>query len=622
MPNPKNYDNKDDWMGVCMHQLKKNEGKGQGESVAQCLSTWRNKDKKKKKCASEILRHLSASLKSDIKNSDKTKNIIIFLGGECSKDNAWRKDIKKEFKDNVFFLDPYDESWKADENIYNEIEGLLKSDHVVFYKGGDGTKKEIKFLDSIGSKSYKKFNDLEDLKKYIYSVSKPISQRKTKDYDSLRGITSSITKESYPWADLGDLKFERIEADSLRKLIDDINSGYDIYYDPSVKDLKDTNQTPVGKIRNSDIMEQSKSNFILGAVLRGIKKFNPHSTDMYYDSKNKTVKPMKSIAIEPTGNPPATIKEAKLGVEYGFCSTQVDLPENLANKVMSWGMGIPEVELYVEDDGGCGRENEIHVTLLYGLTEDKPEKVKKMLYGVRPFEVTLGSITAFLDSDKHDVLKIDVDSPVLQRLHYILEDNLPNKNSYPTYHPHITIAYLKKGEAEKYIGMDDFRGITFIADEIVFSSRNGDKIPLSLTGGNRKKASSDVIYTGLFFDPSDPGFREEKAGPFLDKKIRDPHVTFAFKPTPDKEFPPDLIGDEVDIKVIGVGNDGKNHGYMVEIPYDLRDYYKGAPIPHITLSTSKDGKPVDTKNLDFKDITPFNIKGKVGHFTKSGIKGI
>jgi hypothetical protein len=64
MPNPKNYKDKQVWMGDCMHQTKKVEGKPQDQSVAICLNKWRNKDKKKKvkKTAGEVIRCIAAAL--------------------------------------------------------------------------------------------------------------------------------------------------------------------------------------------------------------------------------------------------------------------------------------------------------------------------------------------------------------------------------------------------------------------------------------------------------------------------------------------------------------------------------------------------------------------------------
>lgn len=61
MPNPDKYSDKQKFMDDCMHQVKKVEGKPQDQAVGQCLSMWREKGKKKKKkkCASDILRKLS-----------------------------------------------------------------------------------------------------------------------------------------------------------------------------------------------------------------------------------------------------------------------------------------------------------------------------------------------------------------------------------------------------------------------------------------------------------------------------------------------------------------------------------------------------------------------------------
>jgi len=56
MPDPKRFKNKEDFMAACMHKVKKEEGKPQDQSVAQCLNMWerRNKKKKKKKASKAI----------------------------------------------------------------------------------------------------------------------------------------------------------------------------------------------------------------------------------------------------------------------------------------------------------------------------------------------------------------------------------------------------------------------------------------------------------------------------------------------------------------------------------------------------------------------------------------
>lgn len=67
MPDIKKYDDKQKWMGDCMHQNKKVEGKGQAQSVAICLNMWRDKGKKKtRKKATDALRCAAAALDNNI----------------------------------------------------------------------------------------------------------------------------------------------------------------------------------------------------------------------------------------------------------------------------------------------------------------------------------------------------------------------------------------------------------------------------------------------------------------------------------------------------------------------------------------------------------------------------
>jgi hypothetical protein len=54
MPDPKKYKNQNDFMDDCMHQCVRIENKPHEQAVAQCLSVWREKGKKKK-CASELI---------------------------------------------------------------------------------------------------------------------------------------------------------------------------------------------------------------------------------------------------------------------------------------------------------------------------------------------------------------------------------------------------------------------------------------------------------------------------------------------------------------------------------------------------------------------------------------
>ena len=107
-----------------------------------------------------------ASISNDLNRARKSDLPSVFLGGECDKDNQWRKEIKTEFKDSFNFIDPYDPHWDPEENIYEEITGLLQVDQIIFYKGGKGTAKEKKFLKN-NNKKFHEFDKLEDLKNHL-----------------------------------------------------------------------------------------------------------------------------------------------------------------------------------------------------------------------------------------------------------------------------------------------------------------------------------------------------------------------------------------------------------------------------------------------------------------------
>ena len=129
------------------------------------------------------------------------------------------------------------------------------------------------------------------------------------------------------------------------------------------------------------------------------------------------------------------------------------------------------------------------------------------------------------------------------------------------------------------------------------------------------------IYTGVFFDKEELLKKVEALGEErLERVISDPHVTFQFRP---ETVATSLFGEKVTVKVIGYGNNGKNEGLLVEVFSDnnlLSAMAKEILVPHITLSVSADGKPVNTWSLCFREMRePFIIKGVFGAFTPEGV---
>jgi 2'-5' RNA ligase len=169
-------------------------------------------------------------------------------------------------------------------------------------------------------------------------------------------------------------------------------------------------------------------------------------------------------------------------VKYSFSSVQVNLPHDLAQEIIKWGKAhIPEHQLFTDKtQGHLGREDEIHMTVLYGLHSESPVQTKELVAKTPPFPIHLAKIGIFSTNDEFDVVKINIEGDELKDLNARLAKNCQHTNRHGAYRPHVTIAYVKKGTAWKFDGNADFEGRSFLADQLIFSSRNGKKDRISL----------------------------------------------------------------------------------------------------------------------------------------------
>lgn len=167
-----------------------------------------------------------------------------------------------------------------------------------------------------------------------------------------------------------------------------------------------------------------------------------------------------------------------LNVKYDFSSVHVNLPTTLTEQIIDWGKNqIRDDDVFVsEKDSTLGRENEIHITVLYGLHSVSANQSVKLLEGTGSVKATLGKIGIFVKPKKpFDVLMIEVNSEDLIRLNEKLVKNVRHTNKYGAYKPHVTIAYLKKGKAWKHVGNRFWCDTQFNCCDVVFSSKNGTK---------------------------------------------------------------------------------------------------------------------------------------------------
>jgi 2'-5' RNA ligase len=115
--------------------------------------------------------------------------------------------------------------------------------------------------------------------------------------------------------------------------------------------------------------------------------------------------------------------------------------------------GIEEKDLYNDKTNEYGLEETPHMTLIYGIHEDEidPPIIRETIKeNVESFMVKINKI-GYFETDEYDVVKYDI-TPTKQMLKYrkLFLKTFENTQTYKEFHPHMTLAYVKKGKAKKY----------------------------------------------------------------------------------------------------------------------------------------------------------------------------
>ena len=177
------------------------------------------------------------------------------------------------------------------------------------------------------------------------------------------------------------------------------------------------------------------------------------------------------------------LKEEKEPVyEYG-CAMLYFEPNQ---QVVDFQKTIRPEDIYTEDkNGGYGLETEPHCTLLYGLhNEVKVSEVSNILNNIQFGECKIYNPSLF-ENEKFDVLKFDVGYPTrggsfLHKANKQLTQ-LPHTTSYPDYHPHMTVAYLKPGMGKKYVeSLGGVPAFIYKPTHLVYSQPDGTKTEIGI----------------------------------------------------------------------------------------------------------------------------------------------
>jgi 2'-5' RNA ligase len=156
-------------------------------------------------------------------------------------------------------------------------------------------------------------------------------------------------------------------------------------------------------------------------------------------------------------------------ITEGHC-VMVDLPQQ--DKILEFVSSIPQECVYEEEGQNYGKEANPHVTVMYGLSPIEETRVKNLLNKVpKKIVAELGKISKFENVDTpYDVLKIEVRSPHLSKIHEMIRKNFENNYKWPEYNPHVTLAYVKKGTCNEYVGNKTFEGMKLMFESFTYSN--------------------------------------------------------------------------------------------------------------------------------------------------------
>jgi hypothetical protein len=169
-------------------------------------------------------------------------------------------------------------------------------------------------------------------------------------------------------------------------------------------------------------------------------------------------------------------------IRYCFSSLYLEPPTTIVGDILHWGRKhIYDNEIFVgRPNQPGGRENQIHITVLYGIRMKQEEIIRNVLQDTPLIPIKLGAVDFFVHHDLYDVMVLKVESDGLRLLNRRLRENVAYEDKYDEFNPHVTIAFVKKNSGWRHYGKAYFSDISFVCDNVVFAPEDGQKQPFQL----------------------------------------------------------------------------------------------------------------------------------------------
>lgn len=131
--------------------------------------------------------------------------------------------------------------------------------------------------------------------------------------------------------------------------------------------------------------------------------------------------------------------------KYAFLMIKYDTPQIIKELWDNIDDGI----IYDTDEHKYGIEKESHITVAPCLDNDVDiNKLKEILGDISNYSAYITNISKFINNQDYDVLKCDIACASMLDANANIKGVFPLHTEYSEYHPHMTVAYLKKGSGE------------------------------------------------------------------------------------------------------------------------------------------------------------------------------